>query len=181
MSAVCHTIKVKEAGVGGRLYSAIHTAPVENGSIIFLGDLETGQDEIYKVQVPATGTIGKERPMLVMCPEIIYDETRRANQALSNFINIANKAFPVIPLSEYDEIELSTEGFESVPTVGKYVEIVDGKMKLKPNNTKPTTAGVMYGVVVSSRKSSLPIFVGGDGQMFPKPYDLYRIQFRVAK
>lgn len=179
--AVCHTIKVKEAGVGGRLHSAISDKAVENGSIVFLGEMETGHDEIYKAVAPATATIGKERPMLVMTPEIIYDETRRATQALSNFVNIANKAFPVIPLSEYDEIELSTAGFTSAPTVGQYVELVDGQMKLSPQATKPETPGVMYGVVLSSRKSSLPVFVGGDGKMFPQAYDLYRIQFRVAK
>lgn len=177
MNTVCHTIRVKEAGVGGRLYSAIHTSALPNGSVIFLGEKETGFPEIYKAVVPTTDLIAKETPMLVMCPEIMYDETRRANYALGNFINKANKAFPVIPLSEFDEIELSKEGFTGTPTVGKYVVLENNSTKFKIEDDKPATGHVLVGKITATRKSSLPVFLAGDGNLFPQAYDLYTVTF----
>lgn len=176
MNTVCHTIRVKEAGVGGRLYSAIHTSALPNGSIIFLGDKDDKHSEIYKAVVPSTDTIAKKTPMLVMCPEIIYDETRKANQALGNFINKANKAFPVVPLSEFDEIELSKEGFSGTPAKGKYAILENGSTKFKIADSAPT-GHVLFGKITSTRKSSLPVFLAGDGKLFPEAYDLFTVTF----
>lgn len=177
MNTVCHTIRVKEAGVGGRLYSAIHTSALPNGSVIFLGGKSTSSPEIYDAVVPTTELIAKETPMLVMCPEIMYDETRRANYALGNFINKANKAFPVIPLSEFDEIELSKEGFAGTPEVGKYVVLENASTKFKIEDSKPESGHVLIGEITSTRKSSMPVFLGGGGQLFPQAYDLYTVTF----
>lgn len=177
MNTVCHTIRVKEAGVGGRLYSAIHTSALPNGSVIFLGEKDAKTPEIYKAVVPTTDLIAKEVPMLVMCPEIMYDETRRANYALGNFVNKANKAFPVVPLSEFDEIELSVEGFDKKPEVGKYVVLENNSTKFKIEDSAPPSGHVLVGKITSTRKSSLPVFLAGDGQLFPQAYDLYTVTF----
>ena len=177
MNTVCHTIRVKEAGVGGRLYSAIHTSALPNGSVIFLGGKSTSSSEIYDAVVPTTELIAKETPMLVMCPEIMYDETRRANYALGNFINKANKSFPVIPLSEFDEIELSKEGFAGTPEVGKYVVLENASTKFKIEDSKPESGHILVGKITSTRKSSMPVFLGGEGQLFPQAYDLYTVTF----
>lgn len=177
MNTVCHTIRVKETGVGGRLYSAIHTSALENGSVIFLGEKDDNHSEIYKAAVPSTQLIPTATPMLVMCPEIIYDETRKANQALGNFINKANKAFPVVPLSEFDEIELSKEGFTGTPAKGKYVVLKNGSTKFDIADSKPQSGHVLVGKITSTRKSSLPVFLAGDGQLFPQAYDLFTITF----
>lgn len=177
MNTVCHTIRVKETGVGGRLYSAIHTSALPNGSVIFLGGKSTSSSEIYDAVVPTTELIAKETPMLVMCPEIMYDETRRANYALGNFINKANKAFPVIPLSEFDEIELSKEGFTGTPEVGKYVVLENASTKFKIEDSKPASGHILVGKITSTRKSSMPVFLGGEGQLFPQAYNLYTVTF----
>lgn len=176
MYAVCHAVKVKEAGRGGRLFSAIHTSALQNGSIIFLGELDEGQTEIRKAVVPTTDLIAKEQPMLVMCPEIIYDQSRKSMQALGNFVNKANKAFPVVPLSAFDEIEVSKEAFDGTPQVGKYVQLKNNSTKLEITDSKPE-AGVLYGKITSSRKSSMPVVLGGDGKAFPIAYDLYNVEF----
>ncbi|MEG2289639.1 MAG: hypothetical protein RSC24_06690 [Clostridium sp.] len=176
MNAVCHTVKVKETNRGGRLYSAIHTAPLQNGSIVFLGGLVAGETEIRQALVPSTQTIADQAPMLVMCPEMIYDQSRMSSQALGNFINPANKAFPVIPLTAFDEIEVSKEAFEGTPSVGKYVKLKDGSTKLEISTTKPD-AGVLYGKITSSRKSSMPTVLGGSGALIPSIYDLYNVEF----
>lgn len=176
MNTVCHTIRVKETGVGGRLYSAIHNSALENGSVIFLGEKDDNHSEIYKAEVPTTDAIKKKTPMLVMCPEIIYDETRKANQALGNFINKANKAFPVVPLSEFDEIELSKEGFVGTPAKDKYVVLDNNSTKFKIAESAPT-GHVLFGRITSVRKSSLPVFLAGDGKLFPQAYDLFTVTF----
>lgn len=176
MYAVCHTAKVKETNRGGRLYSAVHTAPLQNGSIVFLGELVSGEKEIRQAEVPTTAAIAKKRPMLVMTPEIIYDQSTKSKQALGNFVNPANKAFPVVPLSEFDEIEVSKEVFEGTPTVGKYVQLKDNSVKLEVVDSAPE-AGVLYGKITSSRKAFMPVVLGGDGKLTPVAYDLYNVEF----
>ena len=177
MNTVCHTSRVKETLCGGRLYSAIHTSALDNGSVIFLGALKEGETEIYEAVVPTTALIATEQPMLVMTPEIMYDQSRKAKNALGNFVNKANKAFPVVPLSAFDEIEISKEGFTGTPAKGKYVVLKDGSVKWDVVDEKPTSGNVLYGKITSSRKSSLPTFLGGDGQLFPQAYDLFTITF----
>lgn len=176
MYTVCHTVKVKETGRGGRLFSAVYTKPLENGSIVFLGDLVDGETEIREAVVPTTAEIVKKRPMLVMTPEIIYDQSTKAKQALGNFINPANKAFPVIPLSEFDEIEVSKEAFDGTPEAGKYVQLKNESTKLEVKDELPTT-GVLYGKITSSRKAFMPVVLGGDGKLTPTAYDLYNVEF----
>lgn len=176
MFAVCHTVKVKETNRGGRLFSAIHTAPLQNGSIIFLGGLVAGETEIRQAEVPTTAAIAKKRPMLVMTPEIIYDQSTKSKQALGNFVNPANKAFPVVPLSEFDEIEVSKEVFEGTPEVGKYVQLKNDSVKLEIVDSIPVD-GVLYGKITSSRKAFMPVVLGGDGKSIPAAYDLYNVEF----
>lgn len=178
MNTVCHTSRVKETLCGGRLYSAIHTSALDNGSVIFLGALKEGETEIYEAVVPTTALIATEQPMLVMTPEIMYDQSKKAMNALGNFVNKANKAFPVVPLSAFDEIEISKEGFTGeTPTVGKYVVLKNSSTKWDVVNDKPESGNVLYGKITSSRKSSLPTFLGGDGKLFPQAYDLFTITF----
>lgn len=176
MFAVCNTVKVKETNRGGRLYSAIHTAPLQNGSIVFLGELVSGEREIRQAEVPTTEAIAKKKPMLVMAPEIVYDQSTKSRQALGNFVNPANKAFSVVPLSEFDEIEVSKEAFEGKPAVGKYVQLKNDSVKLEVVESIPD-AGVLYGKITSSRKSFMPVVLGGDGKITATAYDLYNVEF----
>ena len=177
MNTVCHTIRVKEAGVGGRLYSAIHTSALPNGSVIFLGEKDDKHSEIYKAVEPTTALIAKETPMLVMCPEIIYDETRKANQALGNFINKANKAFPVVPL--FKTAYLPCSGVPVNPSFDNSISSnsENGSTKFDIVDNKPQSGHVLFGRITSVRKSSLPVFLAGDGQLFPQAYDLFTVTF----
>ena len=177
MYTVCNTVKVKNTNRGGRLYSALLASAIENGSIIFLGGLVAGEKEIRTGIVPTTALIAKETPMLVMTPEIIYDQSRKATQALGNFINPANKSFPVIPLEAFDEIEVSAEAFVGTPAVGKYAVLDNNSTKLKIVVVAPATGCVLYGKITSSRKSAMPTFLGGNGTLFPSAYDLFNVEF----
>lgn len=177
MKAVCHTVKVKETNRGGRLYSAVHTSELENGSVIFLGALKEGEMEIRQAVVPTTALIAKETPCLVMSAEMIYDESTKAKQALGNYTNVAGKAFPVIPLSEFDEIELSKEAFTGTPAVGKYVVLKNNSTKWDVVASAPESGHVLVGKITSKKNSSLPVFVGGDGNFFPQPYELFNVAF----
>lgn len=177
MYTVCNTVKVKNTNRGGRLFSAIHSSALENGSIIFLGGLVANEKEIRTAVVPTTALIAKAQPMLVMTPEIMYDESRKATQALGLFTNPANKAFPVIPLEAFDEIEVSTEAFAGTPVVGKYVVLDNASTKLKVVDVAPTTGVVLYGKITSSRKSAMPTFLGGNGTLFPGAYDIFNVEF----
>ena len=171
MYTVCNTVKVKNTNRGGRLYSALLASAIENGSIIF--DIKKGDI----IHFPTTALIAKETPMLVMTPEIIYDQSRKATQALGNFINPANKSFPVIPLEAFDEIEVSAEAFVGTPAVGKYAVLDNNSTKLKIVDVAPATGCVLYGKITSSRKSAMPTFLGGNGTLFPSAYDLFNVEF----
>ena len=177
MNTVCNTVKVKNTNRGGRLYSAILPTAIENGSVVFLGELVANETEIRNAVVPTTALIAKETPMLVMTPEVIYDESTLGSGALGNFKNPANKSFPVIPLEAFDEIELSAEGFVGTPAVGKYAVLANGSTKFTIEDVAPTTGCVLYGKITSSRKSALPTFLGGTGTFFPSAYDLFNVEF----
>lgn len=181
--AICNTVKVKETGAGGRLYSGVLDEDLDNGTLLFLGDLLTMSrfgGEIRQLKKPTTTSIQNEVPVLVMNPEILYDESTKSKQALRYFYNEANKAVPCIPISDLDEIELTKEAFSNAGdlAVGKYVIMEDGALKLKVDASAPVDAKV-YGKITSSRKSHLSVYLGGTGSLFPTAYELYNIEFRV--
>lgn len=176
MYTVAHMSRVKNTNTGGRIYSATFDTAIENGSVVFLGGLVEGELEIRQALKPTTALISAgAQPMVVMNAEIMYDQSTRAKGALGNFINIANKAFPVIPLEVFDEIELSKEAFVGTPLKGKFATIVNDSTKWNIVDVKPESG--FYAEITSVRKSSLPVFIGGAGQKFPLAYDLFTLTF----
>lgn len=185
------TVRVKECGVGGRLFSARpKTAKaLPNGVLGYLGAFETGKDEIRELLVPDANLIKTEVPVIVTVPEINYKQDSATDAALGTHINGEGKVLRVAPLSKYDEISLSKDYFDvtgksGAIAVGDIFTIQansDAGLQLKYSATAPAnTAAKVYFKVTEINKSHVPCFLGGDGKMFPAAYEMIDVEMIFA-
>ena len=126
----CDIAFVRDAGVGGRLYSAEINEEVPNGVIGVMGATKADKPEVKAFTL---GVKAGEDMYIVMKPEINYDERYKVDGALGNFRNKANKPFPIIRLQKRDRIALSEDFIKleaSQITVGKKLAVdTDGLLK----------------------------------------------------
>ena len=126
----CDVSFVRDAGVGGRLYSAEINEEVPNGVIGVMGATKADKPEVKAFTL---GVKAGEDMYIVMKPEINYDERYKVDGALGNFRNEANKPFPIIRLQKRDRIVLSEDFIKleaSQITVGKKLAVdTDGLLK----------------------------------------------------
>ena len=126
----CDIAFVRDAGVGGRLYSAEINEEVPNGVIGVMGATKADKPEVKEFTL---GVKAGEDMYIVMKPEINYDERYKVDGALGNFRNEANKPFPIIRLQKRDRIVLSEDFIKleaSQITVGKKLAVdTDGLLK----------------------------------------------------
>lgn len=126
----CDIAFVRDAGVGGRLYSAEINEEVPNGVIGVMGATKADKPEVKAFTL---GVKSGEDMYIVMKPEINYDERYKTDGALGNFRNEANKPFPIIRLQKRDRIVLSEDFIKleaTQITVGKKLAVdTDGLLK----------------------------------------------------
>lgn len=126
----CDIAFVRDAQVGGRLYSAEIAEEVPNGVIGVMGATKANKPEVKAFTL---GVQEGEDMYIVMKPEINYDERYKVDGALGNFRNKANKPFPIIRLQKRDRIVLSQDFIKvevAQITVGKKLAVdTDGLLK----------------------------------------------------
>lgn len=124
----CDVSFVKDAGVGGRLYSAEINEEVPNGVIGVMKETKTDKPEVKRF---ALGVESGEDMYIVMKPEINPDERFRTDNALGIHRNPANKPFPIIRLQKRDRITLSEDFIKKVGVqVGDKLAVdTDGLLK----------------------------------------------------
>ena len=126
----CDVSFVRDAGVGGRLYSAEIAEEVPNGVLGVMGATKADKPEVKAFTL---GVKAGEDMYIVMKPEINYDERYKTDGALGNFRNKANKPFPIIRLQKRDRIVLSQDFIKlevAQITVGKKLAVdADGLLK----------------------------------------------------
>ena len=124
----CDIAFVRDAGVGGRLYSAEINEEVPNGVIGVMGATKADKPEVKAFTL---GVQSGEDMYIVMKPEINYDERYKVDGALGNFRNKANKPFPIIRLQKRDRIVLSEDFIKKVGVqVGDKLAVdTDGLLK----------------------------------------------------
>lgn len=184
--------KVKATNRGGRLYSAVYEGKdLFNGTLGYLGDYVAGSTEIMEFKAPTAELIKNKMPVIVMKPEIVYDERFKK---LGDFVNPAGKALPVVPLEEFDGIDLSADYFDLAgKATGKKTEIEVGDMfaiqpdidvvgsQLKYSTSKPAVAqNACYFRVIGIKNSHIATYLYTDGtadmMRFPKPYKLVALE-----
>ena len=124
----CDISAVRDAQVGGRLYSAEIAEEVPNGVIGVMGATKADKPEVKAFTL---GVQAGEDMYIVMKPEINPDERFRTDNALGNHRNPANKPFPIIRLQKSDRIVLSEDFIKKVGVqVGDKLAVdTDGLLK----------------------------------------------------
>lgn len=178
---VVETSKVAAVHGGGHMYSLISDVDVENGHIGFVGELAEDVDgiETYEFLTPSADLIGKARPVLIANPEWSYDETRRTNHAMRNYVNEAGRIFRGYDLTNHDWYAVSKEGINTgsddvAPEVGKFVILEAGKTTVKMVDEAATAGQGFVGKIVASAKRSFSFKTEG-GATVGYPYIVYFI------
>lgn len=109
----------------GRYYVSTTATAIENGNLVKLDSLITGNRELWKVVAPAAVTA--LNCYIVATPEIIYDETTKAGGALNQFRNEAGANITLIGLEVGDTFGISDACItpinddDDLPAVGSFV------------------------------------------------------------
>lgn len=129
----CDISAVRDAQVGGRLYSAEIAEEVPNGVI---GVMKATKADKPEVKEFALGVESGEDMYIVMKPEINHDERFRTDNALGIHRNPANKPFPIIRLQKRDRITLSEDFIkkEGVQVGDKLAVDTDGLLKAETSS-----------------------------------------------
>lgn len=152
----CDISFVRDAVVGGRLYSAEINEEVPNGVFGTMGATLTNKPEVKAFALPTTATIKDANEIyIVMKPEIITDEQFKDSGKIGNFRNPANKPFPIIRVQERDRVTLSADYFTksgSAIAVGDaFVVNTNGLLTYKET---PVNTSEKYKLVVTEIKKS---------------------------
>ena len=153
----CDISFVRDAVVGGRLYSAEINEEVPNGVFGTMGATLTNKPEVKTFALPTTDTIKDANEIyIVMKPEIIADEQFKDSGKIGNFRNPANKPFPTIRVQERDRVTLSQDYFtksgdEAIKVGDTFVINTNGLLDYKAT---PAVATEKYKLVVTEIKKS---------------------------
>lgn len=141
------SVKATKAGniKSGRYYVSTTATAIDNGCIVKLDSLITGQRDLWKVVAP--GAVTTPNCYLVATPEIIYSEALKSTGALNAFQNAAGANITLIPLEVGDTISISDDCItpinddDDLPAVGSYVA--------------PAASGVKWAEVASIAQSEV--------------------------
>ena len=151
----CDISFVRDAVVGGRLYSAEIDEEVPNGVFGTMGATLENKPEVKTFALPTTDTIKDANEIyIVMKPEIIADEQFKDSGKIGNFRNPANKPFPIIRVQERDRVTLSQDYFtksEAIKVGDAFVINTNGLLDYKAT---PAVATEKYKLVVTEIKKS---------------------------
>ena len=107
--------------VSARYHNGTAYTAVQNGSILKLDSLISGEKEIWKAIAPtANDTLGKL--FVVTTPEVMYDATK---VNFNEFVNAAGANVRGHIIEKGDVFSVTAEAFDAVPdlTTNKYLEV----------------------------------------------------------
>ena len=182
----CDISFVRDAVVGGRLYSAQIAEEVPNGVIGVMGATLAAKPEVKAFALPTTNDIKDAKELyIVMKPEIVTDEQFKDSGKIGNFRNPANKPFPIIRVQERDRVTLSQDYFTKSGTdiaVGDAF-VVDTKGLLVHKAT-PAVATEKYKFVVTeivkSHIANFLAFDEGGSHLAPVAYNLITVEMMAV-
>lgn len=182
----CDLSQVKATNRGGRLHSAKAITELPNGILGYLGGYVDGSTEVRELLAPTADLIKAKLPVIVMKPEIGYKQDSKKDGALGIFRNPANKALPVVPLTDFDGIDLSEDYFDLTGKAEQVIEKGDiftlqtnlvAGTQLKYAATAPlATAAKFYFKVIGIFNSHTATYVLGDGTRFPQAYKMVQLE-----
>lgn len=125
--AIVQIEKLNRGGV--ELVNVQHTEDMDNGSVVHVGNLVAGEGELREVVVPTTASIATDSVAFIHTPEI-QGEMYLPYSTLKDFYNPANKPARGYYLPVGAQIRITTDGFDGVAAVGKYLIPQNGSVKL---------------------------------------------------
>lgn len=151
----CDISFVRDAVVGGRLYSAEINEEVPNGVFGTMGATLENKPEVKAFALPTAGTIKDANEIyIVMKPEIITDEQFKDSGKIGNFRNPANKPFPIIRVQERDRVTLSADYFTKSGDIAVGDAFVINTKGLLEYKATPSNTTEKYKLVVTEIKKS---------------------------
>ena len=169
----CDISAVRDAQVGGRIYSAEIAEEVPNGVIGMMGATKADKPEVKAFTIGVSE--GKDM-YIVMKPEINYDERFKTDNALGNHRNPANKPFPIIRLQKRDRIALSQDFIKveaSTITVGTQLAVdTDGLLKAVSDG-KPK---FVVTEIKDSHVANHLMYDEGGANLAPKAYKMITLE-----
>ena len=145
--AVCETTNLRAVHYAERIWDAVSTEDIDNGTLGYLDGVETEGGVVYNFVKGA-----KDGAPVVMAhnPEWTEDTSRMTNQRKDKFYIPAGVHFRAFTLRQGDEFALSAEGFAGTPEIGKYVSIgTDGKLVVAD---APVEDAPMVGKIMRKRQ-----------------------------
>ena len=177
----CDISFVRDAVVGGRLYSAQINEEVPNGVIGVMGATLADKPEVKTFTLPDATAIKDARELyIVMKPEIVTDETFKDSGKIGNFRNPANKPFPIIRVQERDRVTLSQDYFTKsgdIKVGDAFVVDTKGLLvyKAAPANTTEKYKFVVTEIVKSHIANYLAYDESGS-HLAPAAYNLITVE-----
>ena len=182
----CDISFVRDAVVGGRLYSAQINEELPNGVFGTMGATLADKPEVKAFALPTTNTIKDAKDLyIVMKPEIITDETFKDSGKIGNFRNEANKPFPIIRVQERDRVTLSQDYFtksgSDIAVGDAFVVDTKGLLvhKAAPANTTEKYKFVVTEIVKSHIANFLAFDEGGS-HLAPVAYNLITVEMMAV-
>ena len=181
----CDISFVRDAVVGGRLYSAQINEEVPNGVFGTMGATLADKPEVKAFALPNATTIKDAKDLyIVMKPEIITDETFKDSGKIGNFRNEANKPFPIIRVQERDRVTLSQDYFTKSGDIAvgdAFVVDTKGLLvhKAAPSNTTEKYKFVVTEIVKSHIANYLAYDESGS-HLAPTAYNLITVEMMAV-
>lgn len=167
----CDISAVRDAQVGGRLYSAEIAEEVPNGVIGVMGATKADKPEVKAFTL---GVKTGEDMYIVMKPEINPDERFRTDNALGIHRNPANKPFPIIRLQKRDRITLSEDFIKKVGVqVGDKLAVdADGLLKAEASGD----GKFIVTEIKDSHVANHLMYEEGGANLAPKAYKMITLE-----
>lgn len=167
----CDISAVRDAQVGGRLYSAEIAEEVPNGVIGVMGATKADKPEVKAFTL---GVKAGEDMYIVMKPEINPDERFRTDNALGIHRNPANKPFPIIRLQKRDRITLSEDFIKKVGVqVGDKLAVdADGLLKAEASGD----GKFIVTEIKDSHVANHLMYEEGGANLAPKAYKMITLE-----
>ena len=181
----CDISFVRDAVVGGRLYSAQIAEEVPNGVIGVMGATLVDKPEVKAFALPTTNDIKDAKELyIVMKPEIVTDETFKDSGKIGNFRNEANKPFPIIRVQERDRVTLSQDYFTKSGEIKVGDAFVVDTKGLLVHKAAPAVATEKYKFVVTEIvKSHIANYLAYDesgSHLAPAAYNLITVEMMAV-
>jgi hypothetical protein len=125
--AIVNIEKLNRDGV--ELVNLVHTADMDNGVVAHVGDLVAGEGELRQVVVPTAQSITSDPVVLVHSDEIQGD-MYLPYSTLKDFYNAAGRPARGYRLPVGAQVMITTDGFDGVAALGKYLIPQAGSLRL---------------------------------------------------